>query len=213
VEYTHERAIATQQTGFSFVAQMRNNVSAPMKGVLWFGVDDANTCSYVPVYCCVTEAPKCYAHGNGDLLTLSWDAAFWVHNYVANQVYHRYSAMIPDVRRVQTEVEDYMASEVAATEKRVAAMSEAKQRRELTALTNRLAENSTKRFKELGDYLFVKYLDGNVKREDAPGKFSRTPEGVAVSPQWPGYDDKYYRSIVNDTDGRLRIIEPECNKK
>ena len=27
VEYTHERAIATQQTGFSFVAQLRNDVA------------------------------------------------------------------------------------------------------------------------------------------------------------------------------------------
>ena len=207
VEYTHERAIATQQTGFSFVAQMRKDVPAPMRGILWFGVDDANTCSYVPIYCCVTEAPHCFAPGNGDMLTLSWDAAFWVHNYVANQVYNRYSVMIPDVRRVQTEVEDKMIAEAAATEKRVATLPEADQRRELAALSNRLAEESTKRFKELGDYLLVKYIDGNVKREDAPGKFSRTPEGMPVSPEWPGYDEQYYRSIVKDTDGHLRVIE------
>ncbi|MDE6304967.1 MAG: C69 family dipeptidase [Muribaculaceae bacterium] len=212
VEYTHERAIATQQTGFSFVAQLRNDVPDAMKGILWFGVDDANTCSYVPVYCCVTKAPHCFAPGNGDLLTLSWDAAFWVHNYVANQVYNRYSVMIPDVRRVQKEVEDNMAAEAEATEKRIASMPDAQQRKELSALTERLAQQSTERFKQLGDYLLVKYMDGNVKREDAPGKFSRTPEGMPVSPEWPGYDDQYYRSIVNDTNGRLRVIIPECSK-
>lgn len=96
-EYTHERAIATQQTGFTFVAQLRDQVPAPMKGILWFGVDDANTCVYVPIYCCVTEVPYCYAHGNGDMLTLSWDAAFWVHNYVANQAYNRYSQIIAEL--------------------------------------------------------------------------------------------------------------------
>ena len=112
VEYTNERAIATQQTGFSFVAQLRDNVPDAMKGVLWFGVDDANTCVYVPIYCCVTKVPYCYAHGNGDMLTLSWDAAFWVHNYVANQAYNRYSQMIPDIRRVQNGLEDSIASAV-----------------------------------------------------------------------------------------------------
>jgi dipeptidase len=212
VEYFHERAIATQQTGFSFVAQMRADKPAAMRGILWFGVDDANTCSYVPIYCCLTKVPHCYAHGNGDLLTLSWDAAFWVHNYVANQVYNRYSLMIPDVRRVQTEVEDYMAAEVAATEARVASLSDKKQRKALSELSTRLADYSTTQFKALGDYLFVKYLDGNVKREDAPGKFSRTPEGISVSPQWPGYDDNYYRAIVNDTKGSLRVFTPECSK-
>ena len=91
-------------------------------------------------------------------------------------------------------------------------MPDAQQRQELSALTERLAQQSTARFKQLGDYLLVKYMDGNVKREDAPGKFSRTPEGMPVSPEWPGYDDQYYRSIVNDTNGRLRVIIPECSK-
>jgi hypothetical protein len=82
----------------------------------------------------------------------------------------------------------------------------------LSELSTRLADYSTTQFKALGDYLFVKYLDGNVKREDAPGKFSRTPEGISVSPQWPGYDDNYYRAIVNDTKGSLRVFTPECSK-
>ena len=116
VEYTNERAIATQQTGFSFVAQLRDNVPDAMKGVLWFGVDDANTCVYVPIYCCVTKVPYCYAHGNGDMLTLSWDAAFWVHNYVANQAYNRYSQMIPDIRRVQNGLGNWVASAVDSIE-------------------------------------------------------------------------------------------------
>ena len=112
VEYTHERAIATQQTGFSLVAQLQANAPASMKGILWFGVDDANTSVYVPMYCCLEEAPYEYRQGNGNLLDLSWDAAFWVTNFVANQAYHRYSQMIPDIRKVQAELEDSMEQEV-----------------------------------------------------------------------------------------------------
>ncbi|MDE6378650.1 MAG: C69 family dipeptidase, partial [Duncaniella sp.] len=112
-EYLNERAIATQQTGFSFVSQMNDSHPDAMKGILWFGVDDANTCVYVPMYACLEEVPYEFAPGNGDMLTLSWDAAFWVNNYVANQAYSRYSLMIPDIRKVQGEQEQTLDSEVA----------------------------------------------------------------------------------------------------
>lgn len=211
VEYSHERAIATQQTGFSFVAQLRDNVPEAMKGVLWFGVDDANTCVYVPIYSCVTTPPHCYAHGNGDMYHISWDAAFWVHNYVANQAYNRYSQMIPDIRKVQNELEDGIAADVASTEQQVASMDDISTRKILSSLSHSWAEKSTKRFKELGDYLLVKYLDGNVKREKN-GSFEYTPEGVPAYPSFPGYNEDYYRSIVKDTGDRLRVIQPAISK-
>ena len=75
-EYLNERAIATQQTGFSFVSQMNASHPETMRGILWFGADDANTCVYVPMYCSITEIPHEFEVGNGDILTLSWDAAF-----------------------------------------------------------------------------------------------------------------------------------------
>jgi len=51
VEYGHERPTATQQTGFNFVAQMRSWLPNYAGGILWFGVDDAATNLYVPMYC------------------------------------------------------------------------------------------------------------------------------------------------------------------
>ncbi|MDE6685489.1 MAG: C69 family dipeptidase, partial [Duncaniella sp.] len=113
-EYLNERAIATQQTGFSFVSQMNDAYPDAMKGILWFGTDDANTTVYVPMYCCLTEVPYEFAHGNGDMLTLSWDSSFWVNNYVANQAYNRYNQMIDDIRRVQNAEEQTLDTEVKA---------------------------------------------------------------------------------------------------
>ena len=81
VEYTNERAIATQQTGFSFVAQLRKDMPKAMKGVLWFGVDDTNTCVYVPMYCSIQRVRAAMPRATATCLHLSWDAAFWVHNY------------------------------------------------------------------------------------------------------------------------------------
>lgn len=205
-EYLNERAIATQQTGFSFVSQMNEAHPQAMKGILWFGVDDANTCVYVPMYSCLTEVPHEFAPGNGDMLTLSWDAAFWVNNYVANQAYNRYSQMIPDIRRVQNGEEETLDKEVKMLLAGVRDMSAADASAMLNNHSRMASARYLKNYKALGDYLLVKYLDGNVKKEK-DGKFERTPEGVCVSPNFPGYDERYYRAIVEDTGDHLRVKE------
>ena len=207
-EYLNERAIATQQTGFSFVSQMNEQFPDAMKGILWFGVDDANTCVYVPMYCTITEIPYEFAPGNGDMLTLSWDAAFWVNNYVANQAYNRYSQMIPDIRRVQQNEESTLENEVQMLLSWVKGLSPEEARKMVNNHSLMASTRYLKNYKALGDYLLVKYLDGNVKKEK-DGKFERTPEGVCVSPSFPGYDERYYRSIVEDAGDRLLIKEPK----
>ena len=208
VEYTHERAIATQQTGFSFVSQMDGSAPNPMKGILWFGVDDANTCVYVPVYNGSDHVPHEFAVGNGDMYNLSWDAAFWVNNYVANQAYNRYSQMIPDIRRVQNSIEDSIAAEMPGLRTQVAALSPEEASKLLAAHTDRWAHDYTKRYRQLGDYLLVKYLDGNVKKEK-DGEFERTETGMPAYPLFPGYDERYFRQIVNDPAGgeRLKLLK------
>ena len=55
-EYVHERATATQQTGFTFVAQCRSWLPDEIGGILWFGVDDAASSVYFPMY---SQPQKC----------------------------------------------------------------------------------------------------------------------------------------------------------
>ena len=100
----NERAIATQQTGFSFVSQSRSWLPDPIGGILWFGVDDAATTVYVPMYCGILDVPDCFREGNGDLLVYSDQSAFWIFNRVSNMCYLRYNYMIPDVKMVQQEL-------------------------------------------------------------------------------------------------------------
>ena len=204
VEYTHERAIATQQTGFSFVSQMNSARPRAMKGILWFGVDDANTCVYVPVFNGGTAVPHEFAVGNGDLYNLSWESAFWINNYVANQAYYRYSQMIPDIRRVQNAIEDTFEAEMPDLEKEIAAMNAGDAASRLNDYTASRTTDYTRRYKALGDYLFVKYMDGNVKREKN-GEFERTPEGMPEYPMFPGNDERYSRSIAKDPSGGERL--------
>jgi dipeptidase len=210
--YTHERAIATQQTGFSLVAQLRPHKPDYMKTILWFGVDDANTCVYVPFYNCTTTVPRQFAVGNGDLYNISWDAAFWVTNYVANQTYQRYSLMIDDVRKVQKSLEDSIAVDVAMLEREIAEFSPQIASTLLQDLSNIWSEKYVTQYKKLGDYLLVKYLDGNVKREK-DGKFERSPYGMPVTPKFPGYNERYHRSIIDETGTRLQVKEPKVSQK
>jgi dipeptidase len=104
--YCNERATATQQTGFSFVAESRNGMPDIIGGVLWFGVDDAASSVYVPMYCGMTMVPETHAVGNGDLLTYSENSAFWAFNFVSNFCYLRYDVMMEDVKKKQTALEE-----------------------------------------------------------------------------------------------------------
>ncbi len=203
-EYTHERAIATQQTGFSFVADMNAGRPDAAAGILWFGVDDANTCAYVPVFSSLQSVPRSLDEKTADLLTLNWDSMFWVNNYVANQAYNRYSQMIPDIRRVQSDLEQAMETAADQAVVTVKPMSDAEAAEYLNALTNYWAEKTTEDYHRLGDYLLVKYLDGNIKKEK-DGQFERNPQGVPVQPTFGGYNERYFRSIAESTGDRFIV--------
>ncbi len=204
-EYTHERAIATQQTGFSFVSQMRSDLPKHLRGLLWFGTDDANTCVYLPVFCSVKQAPAQLAHG--DVNTLDWNANFWVNNYVANQAYNRYSQMIPDIRRVQGSLESAIDDDVKVAVANLATMDEATAAGLTQQLADLWADRATTAYKQLGDYLFVKFMDGNIKKTDENHEFKKSEYGMPVYPDFGGYDERYFRSIVNDAGERLKVNE------
>ena len=198
--YVNERAIATQQTGFTLVGQMRRNLPDAIGGVLWFGVDDANTCIYVPMYCCSTEVPECFSPRNGSMYDFSWTSAFWIHNWVANMAYARYDRMIGDIRRVQQAIEsDFNLSQPAIDElaQKLYKQSPEQAIAFLTRYSNGAAESSTAQWKKLGEYLMVKFLDGNEKRE-ADGKFMDNGYGLPEYPLFPGYSKEYYESIVRE---------------
>jgi dipeptidase len=213
VEYMHERAIATQQTGFSFVAQLDATAPQGMKGTLWFGCDDANTTVYSPVYSCMTSVPRCFEEGNGDLYTISRDAAFWAHNLVANQAYNRYSQMIPDIRAVQNALEDSAAVRHAQLREQLKKAPIAKQREVLTAASHEIANGATARFFALNDFLTVKFLDGNIKRQNPDGSFMRTETGLPESPVFGGYNERYFRTIVNEGGEHFKVQPVNFNNQ
>ncbi len=203
-EYTHERAIATQQTGFSFVAQMRSDLPRYLRGLLWFGTDDANTCVYLPVFCSVARAPR--ELGPGDTNTFDLNSNFWMNNLVANQAYNRYSQMIPDIRKVQKSLEDSIAVDVAVALEQIPAFDDETAATLTQDLADIWAKKATDAYRDLSTYLFVKFMDGNIKKLDGEGRFLRTPEGIPAYPEFGGYEDtRYFENIVKETGDRLKV--------
>ena len=195
VQYWFERPIATQQTAWSFVAQMRGYEGANAGGIFWFGVDDAATSLYVPFYSTITTIPTCYAEGNGDLYNYSPTAAWWTYNIVANWAYTKYSAMVPDIQRVQSTWEDKFNAQVAVVDEMVAAMSASEKADWLTKYSNLQAEESHQAWKELCIYLFTKYLDGQ-ERKEKDGQFLRNAYGEPEGPNRTPYPTEFLQKIA-----------------
>ena len=210
VEYCNERAISTQQTGFSFVAQSRKTLPNPIGGILWFGVDDTYSTCYIPMYCGITEVPETFAVGNGDMVTYSETSAFWTFNLVSNLAYLRYSDMIKDVQKVQHELEaNFMENTIAVDMAALTLWNNNKRDQAIKFLTGysvNAGNNTVERWKELGNFLLVKYKDGNIMKEEN-GKFIRTETGMPPGPDQPGYPQQWYRSVVKQTGEHLKVIE------
>lgn len=212
VEYCNERAISTQQTGFSFVAQCRNWLPDPIGGILWFGVDDSYSTCYAPMYCGITEIPECFAVGNGDLLTYSGTSAFWTFTQVSNYAYLRYNDMIKDIKIVQRTLEDKFVAFVPAIDKAAEnlynTVNEEQARKFITEFSVNEAENMTQRWKDLYHYLIIKYNDGNIKRE-SNGKFVRTETGMPAAPIFAGYPEWWYKAVIKATGDHFKVKESQ----
>lgn len=202
--YSMERAIATQQTGWSFVAQLRSDLPGYLRGLLWFGTDDANTCVYLPVFCSVTRVPLQLGHG--DTNTFDRNSNFWMNSLVANQAYNRYSQMIPDIRKVQKSLEDSILVDVNKAIVELPEFDDETARLLTDDLLEIWAQKATDRYRELATFLFVKFMDGNIKKQAPDGSFLRTEEGIPAYPDFGGYDDpRYFENIARTTGDRLKV--------
>lgn len=202
--YIFERAISTQQTGFSFIAQSRSWLPDAVGGINWFGVDDTFYTVYTPMYCGITKVPESLAVGNGDMMTFSDKSAFWVFNQVSNFAYTRTRIINGDILKKQAELEEGYAKETVNVDKTAADLykkSPAEAVKYLTDYSVKAGNNTFKRWKELYAFLFVKYVDGNVKEKVAvPKNYKYHNPKISQ----PGYGEEWYRTIVKNTGDQFK---------
>ena len=194
-EYAWERPISTQQTGFSFVGQVRAWLPDPVGGVLWYGVDDTYFTCNVPLYTCIDAVPESFA--TGQLNKFSWDSAWWVFNFVANFANLRYSDMKADIQAVQRDLEGTLLALQPAVETTAVQLALANPelcRRYLTDYSVTHAEQAVKRWRQLGEHLIANYNDGYV--QDAQGEA-----------QEAGYPQAWLRRVIADQPAKHRLPE------
>lgn len=205
--YFNERPTSTQQTGFSYVSQMRSWLPREIGGVLWFGNDDGNMIAYTPIYCGNTVQPECYNTSGADAVTFSMKNAYWVCNWVSNMVYPRYSMMFPSLKTVRDSLEaSYFANQAAVEAKAKELYKDNKDAaiKYLNDYSNQKAQQMLARWRQLAFYLIVKYNDMTVKPE-ADGKFTRTKEGIGATVERPGYPEAFKEKLVKETGDKFEV--------
>lgn len=204
--YVHERTTATQQTGFSFVSQSNSANMPGTGGILWFGVDDAASTVYCPMFTCMTEIPLCFRVGNGSMMEFSETSAFWTFNQVSNFAYTKYDYIHPEIEAKQSEFEKMYLVNIERVKEKMQRIYEQEGvngiRNLLTEFSCNLAENLCADWRMFYKYLFVKYMDGNIKTARA------IPDGYkyyAPNVEQPRYSDDFYRAIIQQTGDKLKV--------
>ncbi len=208
VKYLNERAVATQQTGYSFVAQSRNWLPDLFGGIFWFGVDDADGCVYAPMYCGTKRIPESYAIGNGSMITWSETSAYWTFSQVNHLAYARYNQIHPEIEAFQKQLENQFFSEIEVVDKQTAELLKQDKTNAADYITgysvftgNKLVSD----WKTFYQYLFMKYTDGNIKITDG---FKLLDNGngknIPKRPLNPGYGKSWERIMIQGTGDRLK---------
>jgi dipeptidase len=206
VTYCNERATATQQTGFSFVTQSRNWLPERTGGIIWWGVDDAASSVYMPLYSCMSRAPELIAQGYGSMMEFVDDAGFWVFNQISNLAYTRYNIIHPEIHEKQQAAEKEFITMTPAIDEAAAKMYKMDPGMALNFLTEysvSVANNTVMEWKDFYAHLFTRFMDGNVK---APQEI---PEGYKYTNpklEQPGYGEEWYKIIVTETGDHFKVI-------
>jgi dipeptidase len=141
------------------------------------------------------------------MVTYSPTSAFWVFNQVANMCYSRYDMMSADAVKLQKELEGKYIAETATIDDAAKKLYENdvwKARDYLTKYSITAAQSTFMQWKKLSEFLLVKYMDGNIKNEK-DGKFVTSEDGYPAGPKQPGYDDKWKKSVIQDTGVKLLV--------
>ena len=227
-KYINERAIATQQTGFWFVGQVRKDYPDQIGAVNWFGCDDAATSYLTPIYVSTYEVPECFRAGNGNMITYSPTSAFWMTNRVANACYKAYNIMFPTVDAEIDAWEAEMMEAVAKADaealklyKEAAGKPKKNLRRndkarktadQFTCVRKYLTEFSVNNAQRIFDkwvaleqLLLVKYIDGNVKAQNPDGSFitNEHTDCIPAKISQPGYTAKWKEATAKDNGSIL----------
>ena len=195
-----ERPIGCQQSGLTMVCRMRSWLPDAVGGVCYFNLDDATMVAYVPVYCGINRIPEPFRRENNNIREFSTESAFWMCNFVANMVYPRWSALYPDLREAQVELEDFFEADDAEVVSRAASLTAGELSDFLSARVIANTDKMMARWDKLAKFLIVKHND-QIMLPSAAGELL---PGRHTS---PAYSPAFISAIKAETGNRY--VRPE----
>jgi hypothetical protein len=116
---------------------------------------------------------------------------------------------MPDLRKVQNELESKFEAYTLAIDAAALQLYNKDKNLALNFLTDyssSVANETVYRWKELGNFLLVKYLDGNVKHEKS-GEFLRNQWDFPRMPIFPGYSDEWKQILIDETGEKFEVVK------
>lgn len=213
VDYEFERPIATQQTGFWYICQSRGWLPDEIGGLCWFGVDDAATSTLTPIYTTVNSVPHCFEEGNGNMTNYSETSAYWLFTRVAHFAYLFYDRAEPYIRAAAGKYENENQSLVRGVDSLALDMmksgrSSADVSAMLTKWCNERSQYLFDTWTALDRFLLVKFMDGNVKKQNEDGTFmdNGAGRGIPAMPEWPKHRERWLRAVVQDHGESMKSL-------
>ena len=209
--YHNERSIATPKTGWSFVAQIRPWMPAPLASILWFACDDSSTAPRLPMYTSATEVPAAYA-GKGaqdgvttPLLQFDLTKAFWVQNMVSQLAYARWKDAYPMVWKTIIDLQRDFETKLGIVDKKLLELwkegNEDKAIKYATFIGVGFGKYLHEKWMQFYGELFVRFRDFYtiVPKKDEP---SCGCEAIEV-----GLSEDAKRRIVDETGDHYLVLD------
>jgi hypothetical protein len=118
----------------------------------------------------------------------------------ATEMYHNFRRMLLPFRNIVDKYENEMIAKVDG-------MSDSESVQTLSAFGVDNAVSLFKKWRDLDKYLLVKYIDGNIKRQNEDGSFMNNgfDDNIPEFPIQEDYSDKWKENVVRDNGDVLRI--------
>jgi len=117
-----------------------------------------------------------------------------------------------DIKKKQRELEVSFERELPEIEAKAKSMSEIQAQNYLTDYSVNAAEMTNMAWKRLGEFLLVKYLDGNIKKE-VDGKFTKNEQGLPPTIIRAGYPKETQREMIRENPELRHKTQEELGKR
>ena len=135
------------------------------------------------------------------MIEYSPTSMFWLQNRIAQFAYLRYNHIGKEVRENIDKHENTMMEMVAQADAEALKMASTSERENyLTNFSVNQANELFAKWKTLDEYLLVKYIDCNIKRQNEDGSFKNNGhvKHVPPAPIFGGYSDTYKKAVAKE---------------